>query len=74
RCAIEIFSDRGSQARFYEGTALADAGGRFTFTKIGIIRGPNVTATATDPSGTTSALSATVAAPPPLPRRRSVRR
>lgn len=72
RCTIEVFSDDESQARIYEGTALADADGRFTFTKT--VRGPNVTATATGPAGTTSALSAAVAAPPRPPRRRSARR
>jgi hypothetical protein len=73
RCTVEIFSDNGSQARFFEGTAVADANGRFLFTKSTILRGPNVTATASDPAGTTSALSVAVAAPPPPLRRRGVR-
>lgn len=73
RCTIEVFSDNESQARFYEGTTLADASGRFTFNGGVSLRGPNITATATDTTGTTSMLSAAVAAPPPPPRRRSVR-
>jgi hypothetical protein len=74
RCVIEIFSDEGSQGGFFEGTALADPAGRFTFTKGVSLRGPKVTATATDTvSGNTSALSAAVAAPPPPPRHRGVR-
>jgi hypothetical protein len=72
-CAVEIFSDDESQARFYEGAANADAGGRFTFTKGVTVRGPNITATATDTQGNTSALSAAVTAPPQPPRHRTVR-
>jgi len=73
RCTIDIFSDTESQARFFEGTAVADAAGRFAFTTHTILRGPNITATATNSRGSTSGLSAAVAAPPPPPRRRSVR-
>jgi parallel beta-helix repeat protein len=73
-CIVEIFSDAGSQARSFEGTARADAAGNFSFQPPAILRGPNITATATDRSGSTSGLSAAVAAPPLPPRRRSARR
>ncbi|HEU5163577.1 MAG TPA: hypothetical protein VFV54_10555 [Thermoanaerobaculia bacterium] len=72
-CTVEVFSDTGAQARWYEGTTVADASGRFTLNR-SILRGGWVTATATDGRGSTSVLSAAVPAPPPLPRRRAVRR
>jgi titin len=54
-CTIDIFSDSDGQGRFYEGSAVADSDGRVTFD--GDLRGPNVTATATDSEGNTSAFS-----------------
>ena len=57
-CMVEIFSDPGSQGLVYEGMTLADASGSFTFT--GTVSGPNVTATATDLTGNTSAFSKAV--------------
>ena len=73
RCTIEVFSDTGTQSRWYEGSTVADANGRFTVTSPTILRGPKVTATATDSGGSTSALSAAVARPPIPPRRRAAR-
>jgi hypothetical protein len=74
-CAVEVFSDTGMQARWYEGTVVADGSGRFTFGR-STLRGTSISATATDARGSTSALSipATSPAPPPAPtRRRAVR-
>lgn len=68
-CTIEAFSDHEDQGRFYEGTTVANEAGAFTFTKAGWLAGPNVTATATDGAGGTSAFSAPVRVPPRPPRR-----
>jgi hypothetical protein len=57
-CAIEIYSDEREQGRTYEGSAIADASGRFSFTRDGSLRGPGITALATDAAGSTSAFSA----------------
>lgn len=73
-CLVEIFSDQGSQGGWYEGEARADEAGAFVFAASSPIRGPNVTATATDSGGTTSMFSAPMARPPQGPRRRSVRK
>ncbi len=73
RCTIEIFSDTGTQSRWYEGSTVAEVNGHFNFMSLRTLRGPNITATATDASGSTSALSAAVVRPPISPRRRSVR-
>ena len=57
-CTVEVFSDKKDQAQFYEGSAVADrTSGAFEFTTRIPLAGANVTATATDASGTTSALS-----------------
>ncbi len=57
-CVVELFSDPANQGLVYEGMTLADASGSFTFT--GKVSGPNVTTTATDLAGNTSAFSKTV--------------
>jgi CSLREA domain-containing protein len=57
-CVVEIFSDTWDQAAFYEGTATADSGGNWAFTAQTKMRGPYLTATATDGQGNTSELSA----------------
>ena len=72
-CTIEIYSDAGSQGRVYVGSVTAAPNGAFSFSGSTIL-GSNVTATATDSSGSTSPFSNPVAAPPIPPRRRSVRR
>lgn len=71
-CTVEIFSDLGSQGRRYEASVVASQSGQFAFS--GWVAGPNVTATATDIDGSTSAFSLPVATTPPPPRRRAVRR
>ena len=72
-CTVEIYSDVGAEGRWYEGTATADAGGAFSFATSTILRGPNVTATATDQAASTSALSEPSPKPPTGPRRRAAR-
>jgi parallel beta-helix repeat protein len=56
-CTVEIFSDDEDEGRVYEGTTVADAEGRFSFSKAGGLTGPFVTATATDSEGNTSQFS-----------------
>ncbi len=63
-CEVEIFSDSEDEGGVFEGGTVADASGKFTFTKAsGYLTGPNVTATATDTAGNTSEF----AEPKPLP-------
>ncbi len=57
-CAVEIFSDSGNQGRVFEGIAVGDGSGNFSFVKVGTLAGPFVTATATDGDGNTSEFSA----------------
>ncbi len=57
-CTVDIYSDSTSQARSYEGSTIADTSGAFTFARTPV--GPNVTATATNASGNTSMLAASV--------------
>jgi parallel beta-helix repeat protein len=68
-CTVEVFSDHDGQGKLYEGTAVANGTSAFTFTKTGWLAGPNVTATATDGAGSTSAFSSPVRVPPRPPRR-----
>ncbi len=56
-CTVEIFSDAEDEGRVYEGTAIADGTGAFTFSKPAGLTGPYITATATDGEGNTSAFS-----------------
>ena len=62
---VEIFSDNGDEGRYYQGTANADASGRFAYTTPGTFTGSQVTATATDLDGNTSAFSAVLPNDPP---------
>ena len=55
-CTVEIFSDAGNEGKKFEGVALANGSGAWTFN--GPVSGPNVTATATDASNNTSQFSA----------------
>ncbi len=52
---VEIFSDTLDEASIYEGSIIADETGNFTW--YGTVTGPNVCATATDTSGSTSEFS-----------------
>lgn len=54
-CTVDIYSDRAGEGEVYEGSALADADGGFTFDKAP--SGPQITATATDADGNTSLFS-----------------
>jgi parallel beta-helix repeat protein len=60
-CTVEVFSDDEDEGRIYEGTAIADAVGHFSFDKGSLLAGPYLTATATDGQGNTSEFSASVA-------------
>jgi CSLREA domain-containing protein len=55
-CTVELFSDEEDEGAIYEGTAIADSSGNWTW--IGSPSGPYVTATATDAAGNTSEFSA----------------
>ena len=69
-CVIEVFSDQGEQGRVFEGTVVAGLDGAFTFSAPPhTMTGPNVTTTATDPTGATSGFSAPVRVPRRPPRR-----
>lgn len=59
-CRVEIFSDSEDEGAVYEGSTTADRTGRFTFSKLPRLTGPNVTATVTDAAGNTSAFSVPV--------------
>jgi parallel beta-helix repeat protein len=59
-CVVEIFSDEEDEGRVYEGSAVADGNGDWTWT--GSPNGPYLTATATDETGNTSTFSAPQAA------------
>ena len=54
-CTVEIFSDYGSQGRYFEGRILADSVG--VYGMVGSLHGPNNTATQTDSKGNTSIFS-----------------
>ncbi|TAM50692.1 MAG: hypothetical protein EPN53_07620 [Acidobacteria bacterium] len=69
-CVVEVFSDQGEQGRVFEGTAVAGTDGAFAVNALPLtLTGPNVTATATDPSGATSGFSAPARVPHRPPRR-----
>ena len=61
---VEIFSDSLDEGRKYEGTTVSDADGNFDWQ--GNPAGPYVTATVTDPSGSTSEFSTPVSRIPGL--------
>ncbi|HEY3051931.1 MAG TPA: right-handed parallel beta-helix repeat-containing protein, partial [Thermoanaerobaculia bacterium] len=74
-CRVEVFSDQDDEGRWFEGETVAASDGQFMMRKSGtLLRGPRVSATATDLSGATSVFSATARTPPPPPRRRAVGR
>jgi len=54
-CAVDVYSDSQDEGRIYHGSAVADGAGNWSF--VGIVAGPNVTATATDTNGNTSEFS-----------------
>ena len=73
-CVVEVFSTADEEGRWFEGETLGGSDGRFALRKTtGALRGPRVSATATDPGGATSVFSATVQTPPRPPRRRAAR-
>jgi hypothetical protein len=56
-CEVEVFSDAGSQGRYFEVSGIANAQSAFSIVLSNPLRGPNVTATATDTDGNTSGFS-----------------
>ncbi len=56
-CTVEVFADDRDEGERYEGQAVADGMGTFHFAKGAAFTGPNLTATATEPTGTTSEFS-----------------
>jgi titin len=60
-CIVDVYSDDQDQGRVYEGSAVADSLGNWSFS--GLVIGPNVTATATDHVGDTSEFSLPFACP-----------
>ncbi len=61
-CAIDLYSDAGTQGRYYEGTVTADGSGNWAF--YGDVTSSKLTATATNASGSTSEFSAAKSVPP----------
>jgi hypothetical protein len=59
-CEVEVFSDSDGEGQVFEGSTFADASGAFRFDKGSFLIGSNITATATDTSGNTSAFSSAV--------------
>ncbi len=57
---IEIFSDNTKGGETFEGSTEADSQGNFIFTAGRTLKGPNITATATDEDGNTSEFSSPV--------------
>lgn len=66
-CVVDVFSDNADQGRLFEGTATADASGHWSLAKLIELRGPYLTATATDALGNTSRFSEAVRLFPPTP-------
>jgi len=62
-CTVELFSDLQDEGRAYEGSAIADGSGHFSFNKPAGFAGPSLTATATDAGGNTSEFSSPVSVP-----------
>jgi hypothetical protein len=62
-CTVEAFSDAAGQGRVFEGSAVANGAGQFTFQATRLLTGPQLTTTATDASGNTSEFSPPFAMP-----------
>ena len=56
-CIVEVFSDSKNEGGIYEGQAVADSTGFFTFSKGVAFTGPHLTATATGADGSTTEFS-----------------
>jgi hypothetical protein len=54
-CMVELFSDYEDEGRYYHGSTQADGSGAWDYPVA--LRGPNITATATDANGSTSEFS-----------------
>jgi CSLREA domain-containing protein len=60
-CFIEVYSDNATEGRIFDGSAVADGAGNWSFP--GLFAGPNVTAIATSTTGSSSEFSAALAIP-----------
>ncbi|HEX4982092.1 MAG TPA: S-layer homology domain-containing protein, partial [Ilumatobacteraceae bacterium] len=60
-CLIEVYSDNATEGRIFDGSAVADGAGNWSFP--GLFAGPNVTAIATSTSGSSSEFSVPFAIP-----------
>ena len=58
-CTIDVYLDTGDEGQVWQGSVIADSGGNWKY--FGPVSGPNVTATATKASGSTSEFSAAFA-------------
>jgi hypothetical protein len=58
-CAVEIFSDSSDEGEIYEGQVIADSTGTFAYNKGSSFASAHLTATATEPDGSTSSFSPT---------------
>lgn len=56
-CQVEVFSLSDTGTIVYEGSAPADSGGAFTFSRNSAFTNPHITMTTTDPQGATSPFS-----------------
>jgi hypothetical protein len=66
-CLVDIFSDMNDQGAIYEGSAMADSSGVFTFSVGTAMGGSKITTTATDSQGNSSGFSAPKALPSGFP-------
>lgn len=62
-CIVDVYSDAADEGGLYEGSTTANGIGSWTY--VGSVLGPNVTATATSPLGSTSEFAAPVPEPSP---------
>lgn len=67
RCVVEVFSDAADEGGRFEGYTRADADGTWQLSVSADFAGPNLTATATDDRGDTSAFAAAVEITSPTP-------
>ncbi len=58
-CTVDVYSDNADEGRVWQGSVIADGAGNWKY--FGPVSGPNVTATATNASGSTSEFSVALA-------------
>jgi len=65
-CTVEVFSDSEDEGRIYHGSAATNDDATGTWSYLGAVTGPNITATITHADGNTSEFSAPLAYYPPV--------